>query len=44
MICGPGRVGGAGQFTAALVDRLTARGGRIVYSSPVERVLVGRAY
>ncbi|WP_045742105.1 phytoene desaturase family protein [Actinoplanes rectilineatus] len=34
--------GGAQELTSALVRRLTARGGEIVYSSPVARVLVAR--
>jgi phytoene dehydrogenase-like protein len=41
--CGwPVPVGGAQQITAALVDRLLERGGRIEYSAPAERVLVAR--
>jgi phytoene dehydrogenase-like protein len=37
--------GGAGQLTAALVNRLTARGGRVECSAPVTQVVVtaGRA-
>jgi phytoene dehydrogenase-like protein len=38
----PVPVGGAGRLTSALVDRLTARGGEIVYRAPVSRVLVAR--
>ncbi|GIF03557.1 phytoene desaturase family protein [Actinoplanes siamensis] len=38
----PVPVGGAGRLTSALVGRLTARGGEIVYSAPVSRVLVAR--
>ncbi|KUL37298.1 phytoene desaturase family protein [Actinoplanes awajinensis] len=38
----PVPVGGAGQLTAALVRRLRARGGEIVYRAPVSRVLVAR--
>ncbi|GAA4589875.1 phytoene dehydrogenase-like protein [Actinoplanes octamycinicus] len=38
----PVPVGGAGQITAALVRRLRARGGEIVYAAPVTRVLVAR--
>ncbi|GAA0574436.1 NAD(P)/FAD-dependent oxidoreductase [Paractinoplanes ferrugineus] len=34
--------GGAQRITDALVDRLTSRGGEIVYDSPVERVLIAR--
>ncbi|MEV7626593.1 NAD(P)/FAD-dependent oxidoreductase [Actinoplanes sp. NPDC089786] len=38
----PVPVGGAQQITSALVDRLLARGGRIVYDSPVTRVLIAK--
>lgn len=38
----PVPAGGAGRITEALVDRLTARGGEIVYDAPVERVLIAR--
>ncbi|GIE89105.1 phytoene desaturase family protein [Actinoplanes regularis] len=38
----PVPVGGAGQLTEALVHRLRARGGEIVYGAPVSRVLVAR--
>ncbi|WP_436527706.1 phytoene desaturase family protein [Actinoplanes sp. HUAS TT8] len=38
----PVPVGGAGQLTAALVERLRARGGEIVYRAPVSRILVAR--
>ncbi|TDB73686.1 NAD(P)/FAD-dependent oxidoreductase [Micromonospora sp. KC721] len=38
----PVAVGGAQRITDALVDRLLARGGRITYSAPVDRVLVAR--
>ena len=38
----PVPVGGSQQITDALVSRLSARGGRIVYSAPVSRVLVAR--
>jgi phytoene dehydrogenase-like protein len=38
----PVPVGGAQRITTALVDRFTARGGRITYDSPVSRVLVAR--
>jgi phytoene dehydrogenase-like protein len=38
----PVPVGGAQKITDALVHRLTARGGRITYGAPVERVLVAR--
>lgn len=37
----PVPVGGAGEFTAALVRRLTARGGQIRCGHPVSRILVG---
>lgn len=38
----PVPVGGAQRLTDALVGRLVARGGRIVYSSPVDRIVVAR--
>lgn len=38
----PVPVGGAGQLTSALVERLRSRGGEIVYRAPVSRVLVAR--
>jgi phytoene dehydrogenase-like protein len=38
----PVPVGGAGRLTSALVERLRARGGEIVYRAPVNRVLVAR--
>lgn len=38
----PVPVGGAGRLTAALVERLRARGGEIVYREPVRRILVAR--
>ncbi|TDC72337.1 NAD(P)/FAD-dependent oxidoreductase [Micromonospora sp. KC606] len=38
----PVPVGGAQRITDALVDRLLARGGRVTYSAPVDRVLVAR--
>ncbi len=38
----PVPVGGAGQLTSALVRRLLARGGEIVYGAPVSRILVAR--
>ncbi|MEV6301612.1 NAD(P)/FAD-dependent oxidoreductase [Actinoplanes sp. NPDC051861] len=38
----PVPVGGAQQITSALVRRLEARGGEIVYSAPVSKVLVAR--
>ncbi|MEV6491758.1 NAD(P)/FAD-dependent oxidoreductase [Actinoplanes sp. NPDC051633] len=38
----PVPVGGAQEITTSLVNRLESKGGRIVYSSPVERVLVAR--
>jgi phytoene dehydrogenase-like protein len=38
----PVPVGGAQQITAALVERLEKRGGRIEYDAPVSRVLVAR--
>jgi phytoene dehydrogenase-like protein len=37
----PAPVGGAGALTRALVDRLTAKGGRIECGRPVTRVIVG---
>jgi phytoene dehydrogenase-like protein len=38
----PVPAGGAQRITDALVARLAARGGEIVYSAPVERVLIAR--
>jgi phytoene dehydrogenase-like protein len=38
----PVPVGGAQQITSALVARLEARGGKIIYNAPVTRVLVAR--
>lgn len=38
----PVPAGGAQRITDALVSRLTARGGEIVYDAPVERVLIAR--
>ncbi|MFC7533655.1 phytoene desaturase family protein [Actinoplanes sp. GCM10030250] len=38
----PVPVGGAQEITAALVKRLTERGGEIVYNAPVSRILVAR--
>ncbi|GIM90217.1 phytoene desaturase family protein [Paractinoplanes toevensis] len=38
----PVPAGGAQRITDALVDRLTARGGEIIYDAPVERVLIAR--
>ncbi|GIE92749.1 FAD-dependent oxidoreductase [Paractinoplanes rishiriensis] len=38
----PVPAGGAQRITDALVSRLESRGGRIVYSAPVERVLIAR--
>ncbi|MEU8238708.1 NAD(P)/FAD-dependent oxidoreductase [Actinoplanes missouriensis] len=38
----PVPAGGAQEITSALVNRLTARGGEIVYRAPVERILVAR--
>jgi phytoene dehydrogenase-like protein len=38
----PVPAGGAQRITDALVNRLTARGGEIVYDAPVERVLIAR--
>ena len=38
----PVPVGGAGQLTAALVDRLRARGGTVVCGAAVERIVVSR--
>ncbi|GID92774.1 phytoene desaturase family protein [Amorphoplanes digitatis] len=38
----PVPVGGAQQITSALVRRLSERGGRITYGTPVTRVLVAR--
>jgi phytoene dehydrogenase-like protein len=38
----PVPVGGAQQITTSLVKRLEAKGGRVVYSAPVTRVLVAR--
>jgi phytoene dehydrogenase-like protein len=37
----PVPVGGASRLTGALVDRLRARGGEIILSTPVDRVIVG---
>jgi phytoene dehydrogenase-like protein len=38
----PVPAGGAQRITDALVSRLVARGGEVVYSAPVERVLIAR--
>jgi phytoene dehydrogenase-like protein len=38
----PVPVGGAQQITAALVERLESRGGRVTYNAPVTRILVAR--
>jgi phytoene dehydrogenase-like protein len=38
----PVPVGGAQQITAALVSRLESRGGRVIYESPVARILIAR--
>ncbi|MEU4240310.1 NAD(P)/FAD-dependent oxidoreductase [Actinoplanes sp. NPDC026619] len=40
----PVPAGGAQRITDALVDRLTERGGEIVYGQPVERVLIARGH
>jgi phytoene dehydrogenase-like protein len=38
----PVPIGGAQRITSALVSRLEARGGRIVYETPVSRILIAR--